>query len=208
MRTGPRYAKRWPAILLVVATMMIQGGCLSGPAPSDRFYRLEIPDPVARLEVPRLRGRLLVDSLRGDAMVLERLMIYRDASDPSQVKRQRYDHWTDPPPVMVQRAVVEFLRSANAVETVVTPEMRFDASFRLGGRIHRFERLLGQGSPRATIEVEFTLVRAGEREPLLLETYREQEEAVGSGIGESVEAFSRALHRVLERLVLDLPELQ
>lgn len=208
MRIGPIYARRRAAILLVVTTMLIQGGCLSGPAPPDRFYRLEIPDAAARLEVPRLRGRLLVDSIRGDAMTLERLMIYRDASDPSQVRRQGYYYWVDPPPVMVQRAVVEFLRSANAAEAVITPEMRFDANFRLGGRVHRFERLVGQGPPRATIELEFNLVRVGEGEPLLLETYREHEEAVGSGVDDSVEAFSRALQRILERLVLDLPEVQ
>lgn len=208
MHTGPSHPRRWPAILLVVAATMIQAGCLSGPAPPDRFYRLEIPDPDTPLQTPRLRGRLLVDSIRGDAMTLERAMIYRDANDPSQVKRRRYDYWADPPPVMVQRELVEFLRSANAAEGVVTPEMRFDASFRLGGRLHRFELLLGRGSPRAAIELEFTLSRAGEREPLLLETYREQEEAAGSGVGESVQAFSRALHRILERLLLDLPELQ
>jgi ABC-type uncharacterized transport system auxiliary subunit len=208
MRADPIQARHRAAILLVVTAMMIPGGCFSGPAPPDRFYRLEIPDPAAPLEVPRLRGRLLVDSIRGDAMTLERQMIYRDASDPSQVRRLGYDHWVDPPPVMVQRAVVEFLRSANAAEAVITPEMRFDAKVRLGGRLHRFERLVGQGSPRATIELEFNLVRVGEREPLLMEIYREQEEAVGSGIGESVEAFSRALHRILERLVLDLPEVQ
>lgn len=208
MRIDPIYAKRRAVILFVVTTMMIQGGCLSGPAPPDRFYRLEVPGPAARLEVPRLRGRLLVDSVRGDAMTLERLMIYRDESDPSQVRRQGYDHWVDPPPVMVQRAVVEFLRSANAAEAVITPEMRFDASFRLGGRVHRFERLVGQGSPRATIELEFNLARVGERDPLLLETYREQEDVAGSGVGDSVEAFSRALQRILERLVLDLPEVQ
>ena len=61
---------------------------------------------------------------------------------------------------------------------------------------------------RVTIELEFTLVRVEDREPLLLETYAEHEEVIGSGVGDSVEAFGRALHRILERLVLDLPEVQ
>ena len=140
------------AILLTVVMTVIQAGCLSGPAPPDRFYRLEVPDAAAPLAIPRLRGRLLVDSVRGDGMTRERQMLYRSASDPSQVKREGYDNWVDAPPVMVQRAVVEFLRSANAAEVVITPEMRLDADFRLGGRVHRFERLVGQGSSRVTIE--------------------------------------------------------
>jgi ABC-type uncharacterized transport system auxiliary subunit len=208
MRNDPLHAWRRAAIPLVVTMMMIQSGCLSGPAPPDRFYRLEIPDAAARLELPRLPGRLLVDSVRGDAMTRERRMLYRNASDPSQVKREAYDSWVDPPPLMVQRAVVAFFRSANAAEVVITPEMRLDADFRLGGRVDRFERLVGQGSSRATIELEFTLVRVEDRKPLLLETYREHEDVAGSGAGDSVEAFSRALHRILERLVLDLPEEQ
>ena len=208
MRADPICAIRRAAIPLAVATMLILGGCLSGPAPPDRFYRLEVPDAAARLEVPRLRGRLLVDSVRGDGMTSGRQMLYRSESDPSQVKREGYDNWVDSPPVMVQRAVVEFLRSANAAEVVITPEMRVDSDFHLGGRVDRFERLVGQGSSRVTIELEFTLVRAEGREPLLLETYGEHEEVTGSGVGDSVEAFGRALHRILERLVLDLPEVQ
>jgi len=208
MRTGSIHAGYRAVLPLVVTMMVIQGGCLSGPAPPDRFYRLEIPDAAARLELPRLPGRLLVDSVRGDAMTRERRMVYRSASDPSQVKRSGYDSWVDPPPVMVQRAVVEYLRSANAAEAVITPEMRIDADFRLGGRLHRFERLVGQDSSRATIELELTLVRVEDREPLLLETYREHEEVAGNQAGDSVEAFSRALQRILERLVLDLPEVQ
>jgi len=204
MHTDPIYASRRVVIFLAVTMSLVQGGCLSGPAPPDRFYRLEVPDSAARLELPRLGGRLLVDSIRGDGMTLERLMLYRDASDPSQVKREGYDQWVDSPPVMVQRAVVKFLRSANAAEIVITPEMRLDADFHLGGRVNRFELLVGEGTPRATIELEFSLVRLEDRELLLLETYREEEDIGGSGVGGSVEAFSQALHRILERLTLDL----
>ena len=139
-------------------------------------------------------------------MVLERLMLYRNANDPSQVRRAGYDQWVDPPPAMVQRAVVGFLRSANAAEVVITPEMRLDADFRLAGRVNRFERLVADGSARAMIELEFSLVRLENRELLLLETYREEEGVAGSEIGDSVEAFGRALHRILERMAADLPE--
>jgi ABC-type uncharacterized transport system auxiliary subunit len=205
MRTEPIRASCRVAILLAVTTSLVQGGCLSDPVPADRFYRLEVPDAAARLEVPRLGGRLLVDSPRGDGMTLERLMLHRDASDPSRVKRAGYDHWVDSPPAMVQQAVVKFLRSANAAEIVITPAMRLDADFHLAGRVNRFELLAGEGAPRATIELEFSLVRLEDRKLLLLKTYREEEDVGGSGVGDSVEAFSRALHRILRRLTLDLP---
>jgi ABC-type uncharacterized transport system auxiliary subunit len=49
-------------------------------------------------------------------------------------------------------------------------------------------------------------VRLEDRALLLQETYREDEEIDGDDIGDSVAAFSRALHRILGRLALDLPE--
>ena len=134
-------------------------------------------------------------------------MLYRRADEPFQVRREGYDQWVDPPPDLVQRAVVEFLRSANAASEVITPEMRLDADFRLAGRLNRFERILGRGAPRAEVELEFALVRLEDRALLLLETYREEEPADGDGIGSSADAFGRALHRIFERLALDLPEL-
>jgi ABC-type uncharacterized transport system auxiliary subunit len=192
-------------IQAVLAMGLALAGCLSGSAPPDRFYRLEVPDAATRSEGPRLGGRLLVDSIRGDGMTLERLMLRRDASEPSRIKRSSYHHWVDSPPRMVQRAVVEFLRSANVAETVITPELRLEADFRLAGRLNRFELFVGEGPPRAAIELEFTLVRLEDRELLLLETYREEEDTRGSAAGEAAEAFGRALHRILGRLAADLP---
>lgn len=206
MRARPTRAWSGPAALLAVAAALAVGGCLAGSAPPDRFYRLEIPDPDTRLEVPLLRGRLLVDSLRSGSLNLERSMLYRRGDDPYRVRRTGYDRWVDPPTLMIQRAVVEFLRSANLAEVVITPEMRLDADFRLAGRVNRFERVLGEEPPRASVEIEFNLVRLDDRELLLLETYREEEIAEG-GFGGSPDAFSRAVRRILERLVLDLQRL-
>ena len=207
MRTGPSHAWRRLAALLAVAAMMVQSGCLGGSSPPDRFYRLDVPGAATRLEVSPLRGRLLVDSIRGGAMSFERPMLYRKADDPYRIGRDAYDKWVDPPPLMIQRALVEFLRSANLAEAVITPEMRLDADFRLAGRVNRFERLLGESPPRAIVEVEFNLVRLEDRGLLLLETYREEEAFAENGFGSSAEAFSRALHRILERLAGDLQEL-
>jgi ABC-type uncharacterized transport system auxiliary subunit len=207
MRTGRSHGWRPVAVLLAAVAMMLAGGCLSGSARPDRFYRLEVPDAATRLELPPLSGRLLVDSIRGVGMMLERPMLYRETDDPLRVRRDGYDQWVAPPPLMIHRALVEFLRSANLAEVVITPEMRLEADFRLAGRVNRFERLLGESPPRASVEVEFNLVRLDDRELLLLETYREEEDAPEDDFGSSAEAFSRALHRILERLALDLREL-
>ena len=207
MRVDLLRAGRGAALVLAGALMLLQGGCLSGSAPADRFYRLDLPVPMNRSEPPRLPGRLLVDAIRGDAMTLERLMLYRDLSEPSRVRREGYDQWVEPPPEMVERVLVEYLRARNLAEAVVTPEMHIAADYRLSGRVNRFERLVGEGPPRASVELEFNLVRLEARELLLLQSYREEEETSGSGAGDAAAAFSRALQRIFERLAADLPQL-
>jgi ABC-type uncharacterized transport system auxiliary subunit len=194
-------------VALAVALAFLSGGCLSGSAPADRFYRLDVPTPKDRSESPRLPGRLLVDAIRGDSLTLERLMLYRDLADPTRVRRDGYDHWVEPPPAMVERALVEYLRARNLAEAVVTPEMHVAADYRLSGRVHRFERLVGEGPPRVSVELEFHLVRLGASELLLLQSYGEEQEVSGSEGGDSALAFSGALGRIFERLAADLPQL-
>lgn len=205
MRVGVHGRRRSVALLLALA--LLSGGCLSGSAPADRFYRLELSAPSDRSESPRLPGRLLVDAIRGDALTLERLMLYRDLGEPTRVRQEGYDHWVEPPPAMVERALVGYLRARNLAESVVTPEMHVKADYRLSGRVQRFERLVGEGSPRVSVELEFHLVSLEAGELLLLQSYSEEEQASGNDGSAWAAAFSDALQRVFDRLAADLPQL-
>ena len=52
-------------------------------------------------------------------------------------------------------------------------------------------------------QLEFTVTREADRELLLIETYREEREADGDGVGAAATAFERALADILDRFLAD-----
>ena len=136
-------------------------------------------------------------------MTTGRAVLYRDDGS-KEIQQHAYDHWVDSPTLMLQQAFATYLRGAGVAETVVTPETRVDVDWRLGGRLLRFERVLGS-TPRIVLQVELVLTKSGSRELLLLQTYTEERPTSGSGVEASVEAFDQALAAVLQRFVADIP---
>jgi ABC-type uncharacterized transport system auxiliary subunit len=178
-------------------------GCISGPAPSDHFYRLE-PGAPAALRAPRLTGTLEVDRLRSDALTNERAMLYRETSESTQVNQYSYHQWVDSPTLLLQTALTTYLRVAGVASRVVTPELRAEPDFRLTGRLLRLERVLRGPGSGVVVEIELALSDALGDRILLLETYREERSA-GGGVHEAVVAFNEAVTAIFQRLLAELP---
>ena len=191
-------------VLVAGALAASLAGCAAGPAPSDHFYRLEAVPPSATLESPALLGTLEVRRLGSDALTGERPLLYSESGDSSQLHRHDYHRWADSPTTMIQAELVAYLRAAAAASVVATPDMRVEADWVVSGRIVRLERVLGGSPPRVVVELQLSVVREKGRELVLLESYREELEAGGSGIGRSVEGFNRALGAIFERFLADL----
>jgi len=183
---------------------LLLSSCLSGPAPTDHYYRIQVvpPAPGTNRALP---GTLDVDRLRVEAIAQGRRMLYRDGSRPGEVVQYNYHHWADPPNVMIQSLLVDYLRSAGVAERVVTPGVHVDSDYRLTGRLVHFEQILGSGDPRVLVEVEIAIVRKRGDEVLLLETYREEREASGRSVNDAVTAYGAALEAIFGRLAADIP---
>jgi ABC-type uncharacterized transport system auxiliary subunit len=186
----------------LAAALLLALGCALGSAPRDALYRLEPPAPAA-LAQPALPGQLAVDRLRADAITSERLLLYRAGEDATEVRRHAYHQWVDPPPLMLQVALANALRSADVATNVVTSDEQTRPDYLLSGRILQFERRL-DGPPRAVLELELSLTRRADRALLLQRVYREERAAEGASVPEAVRAFDQALGALLERLVADL----
>ncbi len=196
LRTG---LARLPRLLIALAL----GGCASGPAPSDHYYRLDVGAPASALEAPAFPGTLVVERFRADALTSERLLVYRRADESSEVYRHAYHYWLDSPTTLLPRALASYLRAAGAANRVVTNETRLRPDFAVEGRIVRFERVLGGSAPAVLVELELSLTREADRELMLLATYREEREADGRSIAQAVDAFSRALADIFARFLAD-----
>ena len=180
----------------------MNGGCTSGPAPKDNFYRFELPEPQNHFDPPLLNGTLLVTRPWADALIGERHLLYRENSGTSQIHRYVYHRWVDSPTMMLQREIARYLRASRMADAVVTPELRTEVDYLLSCRIAKLERVLN-GAPRVLMELELSITRMTDRHAVLLETYREEQQASDKGVAASIVTYNQVLAKILERFLAD-----
>ncbi|MGE4062407.1 MAG: ABC-type transport auxiliary lipoprotein family protein [Rhodospirillaceae bacterium] len=174
--------------------------CAADPPPPETFYRLGAPAPVQQLAGGPIRGIVDVPQVRTQGVVGGRAILYRNA--PDQVIAYNYHAWQEPTGVMMQRALLDALRAAQAFETVATPEMRLDRQYELMGDLLLLEHVL-TGGGTAVVEIEMALRRISGNQQLLLKTYRAEEPA-GSTVASVIPAFTRAVDKITAALLADL----
>ena len=197
MTKKPIFYRLLPALLLAP----LLAGCLGSapPVPRDHFYRLIVPAPKAGEEM--LPGVLEVEPLRADGLLRERPLLYSASGKPHEVQQHDYHYWADAPTRMLQDQMVAYLRRGGFARSVVTPEMRVHADYRLSGKAKRLERLVGGGPPRAFVELELVLVGIADERLLAVESYGEEVAAADGGVKAAVIALNQATARIFHRFL-------
>jgi ABC-type uncharacterized transport system auxiliary subunit len=191
---------------LVLAGMAASAlaACAGDPPPPEAFYRLGAPAAVQPLAGGPIKGIVDVSQVRTQGVVGGRAILYRSA--PEQVVAYHYHAWQEPTGVMMQRALIDALRSAQAFETVATPEMRLDRNYELQGDLILLEHVLAGAGGNVVIEIEITLRRIADNQQLLMKTYRAEEPA-GATVASTIPAFTRAVDEITNGLLADLAAL-
>ena len=193
---------RMVQVMFFLATAIFSGCLNIASAPPDHFYRLELTKPGLHFESPVLPGTIQVTRPSADALTGERYLLYRENGHTMQVRHHPYHQWMDSPTLIIQQEIARYLRSSQLSDHVVTPEHRAKVDYLLSSRLAKFERILGD-TPRVVLELEMGLTHMRSREPLLLQTYREEFPTQGDGIAASIEAYDHALANILQRFVAD-----
>jgi ABC-type uncharacterized transport system auxiliary subunit len=188
--------------LFVAGGLAALSACAADPPPPEAFYRLGTPAPVQALAGGPIRGIVDVPQVRTQGVVGGRAILYRNA--PDQVIAYHYHAWQEPTGVMMQRALLDALRAAQAFETVATPEMRLDRNYELMGDLLMLEHVLAGGN--VVVEMEISLRKITGNQQLLSKTYR-AEEAAGATVASAIPAFSRAVDKITAALLTDLAAL-
>ena len=159
-----------PAIKLVVSVVVFfLAGCQSvAPIPSDRYYRLEAATRAVAAQPP-LNEPLYVAPLRAEGQYAERAMLYAPANRSRELQQYHYQHWSEPPAVLLQehmRASLQAMSIAPRVTDVLTGS---GVGFLLNAKILRLEKLTGSDSDstRAVVALHFALQRKQPFELLL-----------------------------------------
>ena len=185
------------SVKILCSLIVLMGGCLGAPAPSEQFYRLEVSFPtVAQFKNPLLLGTLQIMRPRSDALTGERNLLYRVNAGTSEVHRHAYHRWIDSPTRLLQQQITNYLRHSGMAKQVVTPELRIKADYRLTCYLTRLERIVND-HPRVIMELELGLTHIKNREAILLETYSAEQPAQGLDIASSIVAYNQALENIL-----------
>jgi ABC-type uncharacterized transport system auxiliary subunit len=192
----------WPRLYRTGSLLLlVLWGCVSGPAPTDHHYRLDVRSPEAPAAT-RLSGVLQVDRLRTDALSGERDVLYRQDSESSEIRQYSYHLWSDPPAILIQTELVRFLDEAGAADTVIPATARVQPDYLVSGRLSHFEQIL-DSEPRVSVEIHLTLTSSDGR-ILTNQTYHDERAAADRTVAAATRAFGQAVHDIFERFLADL----
>ena len=192
-------------VLLLLLAVAAVTACAPDPLPQDHYYRLQVGVP-QKLAAPRLDGVLEVQPLAVGGLLGGRPIVHSVAGQPLELREYHYHLWVEPPTAMLHEQLVAYVRAAGLARTTVTPEIRVEPDFVLGGRIMRLEQVLGP-APGAEVELELSLRAVASDRLLLLESYRQSGEARDSSVAAAVEAINLALRRIYDRFAADVAAL-
>ncbi len=188
-----------PRALLVVAALAF-GGCGSAPpGPTDRFYQLQ--GTVVSAGPPLTSGTLLVQEFKSDGLRSERAVLYAPSDGSEVLEQHHYRFWSDSPPRMVQRRLVEYLRAAKAAPVVVD-ELRGRADLVVRGRLLRFEYETGRAA-QAHVAMELRLDR-GNTGPILARAYSASVPIDKATVEGGVAAIDQGVAQVFAQFLQDM----
>jgi ABC-type uncharacterized transport system auxiliary subunit len=164
-------------------------GCAgSPPPPADSFHRLAVPPPAVRPAV-LLAGVVEVERLRASDLLRGRALVLASADQPDVLRRSTYHYWVDAPPVLLQDALVAWLRAGRLAERAVTAETGDQAQWSVAGRVQRFER---RSDGQTSVALELSLRRGREPDLLVQGVYEASRKADGDSMEAAVEALGAA----------------
>jgi ABC-type uncharacterized transport system auxiliary subunit len=188
---------------LLLAMLVGTAGCLGGPAPRDHVYRLQVEPPGSVLSAPALPGTLEVGRIWGNALTRGRPILRSDSERAVEVTPYDFHLWVDSPTVLVERALIAYLRKVGLAEAVISSDMDAPVNWVVTGFIERLDHITGAGAPRVLVEIELRLAEANRGRLLLRETYRVEQPSDGDGVPAAARAFGAAVGSIFERFVAD-----
>lgn len=168
------------------------GGCgTSSAPPQDSFYRLEAEDAGRRYGQPLLPGTVEVNRFSADGVTGERAILYSDGD--RQLRRYSYHYWVDSPTRLAQQSLIEELRQAAAATTVVSPDLRVPADWRVSGEMERLEHHRSGEEPTSVmVSVEISVVNARTGELVMVDSFQATRPVESQRVAAAVGAFNGA----------------
>jgi cholesterol transport system auxiliary component len=189
---------------ILLALMLLLGGCESVPVPEVTWYRL--PDPVLPpADAVRFAVPVDVAIFNADGIYADQALIYALDKDGHALRTYHYRQWSDPLARMLQRRLIRVLRDIEAAPQVSD---RLPASanvVRVSAVIQRFERVEDAGSWHVDVALQMRVEHAGTL--LAEEVYSSRIAAADAEIPATIAAYGQALDQIYAAFIARLSSL-
>lgn len=193
--------------LISLALILLFMGCAGKPVPDIAYYRMPSVAAGSIAKEKRFSIPIIVDSLIANGVYNEQAILYVMKPGGS-IKAYHYQLWDEPPGQLLQRRLVDTLRTKNASQLVTDRLPSSIDSLRISGRIERFERVKTKAGWIASVRLELRVERGAQNAPLIVSNYDAQVPAAGDTMQDTVRAFAAAIDQTLDALWSDLERLQ
>ena len=187
---------------LTVGAVLLLAACQQPPLPEDHFYRMTPLTPVAGANVA-LNGTVEVPRFVADGLAAHRPIIFSNASGSNRLQAYHYHFWSEPPAIMLQNALSNYLRKSNIAKSVLTPELRVEPEFVATGKIIRFEQISTRPA-KIAVELELGVKETGGDKLVHFSRYTVETETANPTVGAAVQQISKAVNDIFARFVADI----
>lgn len=189
--------------LLLIAIMLL-AGCTQPPIPQDNFYRVALRGPAqgTNLAAKLPAGPILVERFTADGLAASRPIVFTEGQT-EVLQTYHYHYWVEPPTVLLQTALADYLRKAGAAQ-VVTPELKVEPAVTISGRIRAFEQVRGGSGGAVRVQLELAATEPTSGRLLLFKSYRAEPRTAGGSVSEAAQQLGAALDQIFAEFVRDL----
>ena len=186
---------------VTIAALSLVAACAAPPpAPEDKFYRLNIMATAPGETV--LDGVVEVDRFVASGSLANRPLLFAEPGS-NAVSEYHYHFWIEAPPILLQSALVSYLRTAKVAARVVLPEMRVKPDYTIMGRLLRLETIRSD-KPSGAVTFELMLRREADGELLVLGEYAAEVPSGSNGVRTDVTAIDTAVNDAFARFTADI----
>ena len=200
-------------IALVAVLSVVLTSCAgSAKVPEDHFYRLPVITLSANGDAPQLSGRIEIEEPETDGLYRERSIMYLDVNRPLEIKQYHYRHWMYRPGLLVQQYLLEYFQKRYPDKPVIKYTASGNADNIIGGRVVRFERVIGNSQTEILVELKLHLkknknsLNSVKPEVLHEEIYSRKIIAKGNSFHTTAEVFGEALQQIFQQFSTDAVE--
>lgn len=189
--------------LLTVTAIFLLGCQAAPPVPSDKYFRLEaIQGGEERRAI--LSETLYIAPLRAEGPYAERAMLYATAEQPRLLQQYHYQHWSEPPALLLQEHLRTSLEKLAIAPHVTDIPIGSGVGYLLNGKILRMEKIIEGDSAKAVVSLHLAMQKKKTFGILFEQNYTEEVSLTDMSQNAYVVATELALKKIYENFCKDI----